>query len=62
MILPYGSHCIDMTVSPEPALWRHDHNVGDQNMVVLPFVGGRLTMFTEEYSPSKYNVDDMSSM
>ena len=63
MILPYGSHCIDMTASPRtyqrryrhvfvmlwnvwlaesshaPALWRHDRNVDDQNMVVLPIVG-----------------------
>ena len=45
-----------------PALWRHDHNVGDQNMVVLPIVGGRLAMLTDENSPSKYNVDEMKSM
>ena len=44
------------------ALWRHDHNVGDQNMVVLPFVGGRFAMLTEENSPSKYNVDEMKRM
>ena len=79
MILPYGSHCIDMTASPEPingvtgtwwlaessrapALWRHDHNVDDQNMVVFPIVGGRLAMLTEENLPSKYNVDEMKSM
>ena len=48
--------------SRAPALWRHDHNVGNQNMVVLPIVGGWLAMFTEENSPSKYNVDEMKSM
>ena len=48
--------------SRAPALWRHDHNVGDQNMVVLPIVGGRLALLTEENSPSKYNVDEMKSM
>ena len=26
--------------SRAPALWRHYHNVDDQNMVVLPIVGG----------------------
>ena len=46
--------------SRAPALWRHDHNVGDQNMVVLPIVG--VDLLTEENSPSKYNVDEMKSM
>ena len=45
-----------------PALWRHDHNVDDQNMVVLPIVGGWLAMFTEENLPSKSNVNEMKSM
>ena len=87
MILPYGSHCIDMTASPRiyqrrnyryvlvmlysvwlaasfraPVLWRHDNNVDDQNMMVLPIVGGRLDMLTEENLPSKYNVNEMKSM
>ena len=86
MILPYGSHCIDMTASPRtyqrrhrhvvvmlcnvwsaessrsPALWRHYHNADDQNMVVLPIVGGQLAMLTEEKLPSKYNVNGMKSM
>ena len=76
MILPYGTHCIDMTArhdslsrtyqrryrhvvvmvcniwlaesSHAPALWRHDHNVDDQNMTVLSIVVGRLAMLTEE--------------
>ena len=48
--------------SRAPALWRHDHNVGDQNMVVFPIVGGRLAMFTEENLASKYNVNEMKSM
>ena len=48
--------------SHAPALWRHDHNVGDQNMVVLPIIWGRLAMITEENSPLKYNVDEMKSM
>ena len=85
-ILPYGSHCIDMTASPRtyqrlyrhmvvmlcnvwlaessraPVLWRHDHNVDDQNMVVLPIIGGQLAMLTEEKLPSKYNADEMISM
>ena len=47
--------------SRAPALWRHDHNVDDQNMVVLPIVGGRLAMLTEENLPSKYNTDEMKS-
>ena len=66
MILPFGSHCIDMTASPRtyqrryrhvvvvlcsvwlgersraPALWRHDPNVDDQNIMVLPIVGVNL--------------------
>ena len=84
MILPNGSHCIDMTASPRtyhcrhvvvmlcnvwlaesyraPALWRHNHNINDQNMVVLPIVGGRLAMLTEENLPSKYNANEMKSM
>ena len=86
MILPYGSHCIDMTSSHRtyqrryrhvvvmlcnvwlaespraPALWRHDHNVGDQNMVVLPIVGGRLVMLTEENLPSKYYVNEVKGV
>ena len=83
MILPYDSHCIDMTASPityqrryrlvvvtvcqawmaessrAPTLWRHYHNVDDQNMVVLPIIGGQLAMLTEENWPSKYNVDEI---
>ena len=63
LILPYSSHCIDMTATPRtyqgryghvvvmlhnmwlaessraPALWCHDHNIDDQNMVFLPIVG-----------------------
>ena len=83
MILPYSSHCIDMTSSPEPGnsvigMWLscfamcdwlraesiscHDHNIDDQNMVVLPIVRGQLAMITEENLPSKYNVDEMKSM
>ena len=42
-------------------LWRHDHNVDDQNMV-LPIVEGGLAMFTEENLPPKYNVNKMKSM
>ena len=88
MILPYGSHCIDMTASPRtyqrryrhvvvmlyntmnmwlaessraPALWRHDNNVDDQNMAVLPIVGGRLAKLTEENLPSKCTADEMKS-
>ena len=45
-----------------PALWRHDHNVGDQNMDVLPILGDRLAMLTEENLSLKYNVDKMKSM
>ena len=76
MILPYGSHCIDMTTnlrtyqwryrhvvamlcdvwlaesSRASTLWRHDHNFDDQNMMVLPIVGGWLAMLTEENLPS----------
>ena len=37
--------------SRAPALWRRDHNVDDQNMVVLPIVGGPLVMFREENLP-----------
>ena len=48
--------------SRAPTLWRHYHNVDDQNMVVLPIVGGRLAMLTEESMPSKYNVNEMKSM
>ena len=44
------------------ALWRHDHNVDDQNMVFLPIVGGRLAMFTEGNLTSKYNVNEMKSL
>ena len=86
MILPYGSHYIDMTPSPEPingatgmwlscfanvwlaessrapALWRHDHNDDDQNMVVLPIVGGRLAMLMEDNLPLNYSVNEMKSM
>ena len=46
-------------ISCSPAVWRHDHNVGDQNMVVLPIVGGWLAMLTEENLPSKYTIDVM---
>ena len=81
MVLPYGSHCIDIIASPRTYqrwyqhvvvmlynLWlaesthiarRHDPNVDNQNMVVLPIVGGRLAMLTEENLPSKYNVNEM---
>ena len=45
-----------------PALWRHDHNVDDQNMVVLSIVWGWLAMLTEENLPSKYNVNEMKSI
>ena len=38
------------------------YNVDDQNMVVLPIVGGRLAMLTEENLPSKYNVNAMKSV
>ena len=48
--------------SRAPALWRHYHNVDDQNMVVLPIVGGRLAMLMEENLPSKYNVNEMKGM
>ena len=48
--------------SRAPALWRHDHNVGNQNMMVLPIVGGWLALLTEENSPSKYNADEIRSM
>ena len=61
MILPYGSQAIASTwqsaqnlseSSRAPALWRHDHNVDNQNMMVLPIIGGRLAMLTEENLPS----------
>ena len=45
-----------------PALWRHDHNVDDQNMVVFPIVGGRLAMLTEENLLSRYNVNEMKDL
>ena len=48
--------------SRAPALWRHDHNVDDQNMVALPIVGGRLAMLTDKKLPSKYNNNEMKSM
>ena len=48
--------------SHAPALWRHDHNIYDQNMVVLPIIVGWLAMLTEENLPSKYNVNEMKSM
>ena len=48
--------------SRAPALWRHDHNADDQNKAVLPMVGGRLAMLTEENAASKYNVSEMKSM
>ena len=49
--------------SRAPALWRHDHNVGDQNMVVLPIVGvDSPWLLTEENLPPKYNVNEMKSM
>ena len=48
--------------SRAPALWRHYHNVDDQNMVVFLIVGGRLAMFTEENLASKYNVNEMKNM
>ena len=48
--------------SRAPALRRHDHKVDDQNMVVLPIVGGRLAMLVEENLPSKYNVNEMKSI
>ena len=35
-----------------PTLWRHDHNVDYQNMMVLPIVGGWLAMLAEENLPS----------
>ena len=41
------------------AMWRHDHNDDDQNMAVLPIVGGRLAMLTKENLPSEYNVNEM---
>ena len=45
--------------SRAPVLWRHDHNVDNQNMTVLPIIGGQLAMLTEENMPSKYNVSEM---
>ena len=54
MLLAESSHA--------PALWRHDQNVDDQNMAVLPIIGGRLTMHTEKKLPSKYNVNEKKSM
>ena len=48
--------------SRAPVLWRHDHNLDDQNMVVLPIVGVRFAKLTEENLLSKYNVNDMKSM
>ena len=45
--------------SRAPTLWRHDNNVDDQNMVVLPIVVGRIAMITEENLPSGYNVNEM---
>ena len=36
--------------------------VEDQNMVVLPIVGGQLAMLVEENLPSKYNVNEMKSI
>ena len=56
MILPYDSHSIDMTVSPEPIngttgdVWRHDHNVDDQNMAVLPIVGVDLPCLRRKFA------------
>ena len=34
--------------SRAPALWRHDHNVDDQSMAVLPIVGGDLPSLRKE--------------
>ena len=34
--------------SRAPALWRHDRDVNNQNMVVLSIFQGQLAMFTEE--------------
>ena len=48
--------------SRAPALWRHDHNVDDQTVVVLLIVGGRLAMLTEENLTSKYIVNEMKSI
>ena len=45
-----------------PELWRHDHNVDDQHMVVLPIAGGRLALLMEENFPSKYNVNEMKDI
>ena len=48
--------------SRAPALWRHDHNLHDQNMVVLPILGCQVAILMEENLPSKCNVNDMKSM
>ena len=48
--------------SRAPTLWRHDHNVDDQNMAVFPIVGGRLAMLTEENVLSIYNVYKMKDL
>ena len=56
------ANCPMAESSRAPALWRHDCNVNDQNMVVLLVVGGRLAMLREENLPSEYNVNEIKSM
>ena len=34
-----------------PTLWHHDHNVDDQNMVVLPVIEARIALLAEENLP-----------
>ena len=45
-----------------PALWRHDRDVNDQNVVFWSILQGQLDIFTEEKSTSKRNVNAMKGM
>ena len=51
---------IDLIEHPRaPALWRHDRDVSNQTMVMLPIFQGWLNMFTEKISTSKRNLNIM---
>ena len=48
--------------SPAHALWCHDREVNDQNMVFLSIFQGQLAMLLEENFTSKPNVNAMKSI
>ena len=48
--------------SRAPALWRHDRDVNNQNMAMLPIFQGRLAMFTEQNWALNRNVNVTKNM